>query len=875
MKKLILAGLAAVASVVLSDARGGGVTNPAWIYRPSQGVIENNDDVGVSKGYVLNVVVRDAANRTLTIGTGVGYGSAYHSFGTDEYKLPLGGRVLDLSEPIADEEGNAWTIEEFSNACFRYLYKGADGNDVTYAPFYEIVFPRELKKSTGQVLNLTAHGFDRVVMDCPDLVESIPSWSFAAVSAGGLTVNLPSLKSLAHISFNVNSSDCSSWVLTGLETISGKPFGYSQYTGTLSLPAVRTFSANFSDTGRFNRLILGTARLTLEKVADKAYCNDNTWFYLNELAVGGAPGWVVGSEAFHISGLSRVWMLGSTPTFTDGEVAFGRNRDEKTMVFYVPETEEWATILAGATKLTDEEIAAFKTAHPDWAVPFGVVAASVFQTESPQYIGTVTEDDLATLGRAASVGVNSRSQGQYGDEIVVEANGVEVTGGTVPYGTVVTVTAKPAKNTTLVSWEGKLPDGTVPTGNTFTYTATKDLSVYARFTHAWEYDAEANPQTISDGFWTLVVRNTKDRNLTLGVNGSREDGRTSTPWAYPAVMAASMKGELDLAGPIYTKGQVGNADERWTITAIVDKAFCDDNRVTSFYSPTAGLVNFGSQVFNGATAVKNMVLDCPDATSNLAPWGWEFNKSSYTRFVLKMPKVATIGYGDNTIFNLATFADTDVSEWDLSGMKTVTARGLRAGGGTGPTGDLSLPNVETIGEDAFDGWTRISSLSLGTSGTLKSIGKMLFWNPTAKNGPAAGPTKLDFGKSWDFTVDPQAFYGEFKGSNGCADNVPISLKEVWFASKAPSVEALDNILALQEVAADGTKPVKIFAPMMEKTWKALSQTFTEDERQQALAMKAEGLRVVGIYKTAAGKRVAWLVQNPNFEYYTGLCIRIR
>lgn len=873
MKKLILTGLAAVASVVLSGAQGAG--SPAWIYRPSKGVIENNNDVGVSKDYVLNVTVRDAAKRTLKIGTG-DYGSAYHNFGTDEFNLPLGGRVLDLSEPIADEDGNAWTIEEFTVNCWRYRYKDANANDATYAPFWEVVFPRELKKSSGQVLNLTTHGFDRVVMDCPELVEEIPSWSMAAVEAGGLTVNLPLIKNLEHISFNVNASDCSSWVLTGLETISGKPFGYSHYTGTLNLPALRTLSANFADTGRFNRLVAGTARLTLEKVADKSFCNANAWYSLNELAVGGAPGWVVGSEAFHISGLSRVWMLGSVPTFTDSEVAFGRNRAEKSMVFYVPDTEEWAAIRSAATQLTDDEIAAFKTAHPDWEVPFGIVGASVFQTENPQYIGTITDDDLATFGRVHYGWVSSRSQGQYGDEISVLANGVEVKDGKVPHGAVVTVTAKPAKETTVVSWEGKLPDGSIPTGNSFTYTATEDCSVYARFTHAWEYDAATEPQTISDGFWTLVVSNTKDRNLTLGVvKDNRTDGRTSSPWAYPATIPNSMKGELDLSGPIYTKGQIGNAAECWTITANCDKAFGDDNRVTSFYSPTVGLVNFGSQVFNGATAVTNMVLNCPDAIGKIAPWGYEFNRSSYDRFVLNMPKIEAIGNGTSTLFNSATFVDTDLAEWDLSGMKTVTARGLCVAGTTGPRGDLRLPNVETIGEDAFDGWTRVSSVAFGTNGTLKSIGKMLFWNPTAKNGPAAGPTKMDFGTSWDFTVDPQAFYGEFKGKNGCSDNVPIPLKEVWFASKAPSVEALDNILALQEVAEDGTKPVKIFAPMMEKTWKALSQTFTADELKQALAMKAEGLRVVGVYRTAAGKRVAWLMQNPNFEYYTGLCIRIR
>lgn len=70
--------------------------------------------------------------------------------------------------------------------------------------------------------------------------------------------------------------------------------------------------------------------------------------------------------------------------------------------------------------------------------------------------------------------------------------------GGCPIGATVSVQATAADAHTRITWEGKLPDGTTPTEAAFTFTITEETSLYVRFSHPWEYDASAEPKTISD-----------------------------------------------------------------------------------------------------------------------------------------------------------------------------------------------------------------------------------------------------------------------------------------------------------------------------------------------------------------------------------------
>ena len=835
MKKLMSAMAFAFASAAFA-------ASPAWVYYPSENIISNDDAVGKSTGYVLNVAVIDAAARTLAVGNGT-KGDAFKT---------IGGTMLDLSERIEDADGAQWMITKLNGDCLRN----------TSASYTTIVFPKELKSSSGQQLNDRPSGLTQAVFDCPLLEGALPVYFMTSCSAA--TVNLPKITSLGASSFCA-AGNVTDWNFGGVETVASGAFGWSHQTGTLNLPALKKMGRVVNNM-RYDRVNLGTARCSLQEVEDKAFASspDNTWFFTKMFVLGGAEGWTVGSAAFTANDLQRVVMLGAVPTFADSEIAFGpTNAAAKTIAFYVPKSGEWASIADAATPLAEDEITAFKTAHPTWDVPFGVVSKDVFQTANDQYLGWV--EDRGAYGYKIDVSVANRSAGQYADDsVTIKVDGEEWTSDSTafPANCEVTVTATTDANA-KISWEGTIPDGTTPTDSSFTFKLTDmfktsdAVSLNVRFTHPWEYDATA--KTISDGYWTLVVKNTSGRALQLGAEAKdRTDGRTSVPWAFPNGYATTSPAELDLTGAIYTKGKIGDANEVWTITKIMDSAFKNDTKdeastnttkaISSFYAPTT-LTSIGFQVFQNNYSMTNVVFRCPELTGTLGTWGWDFSSVPIERLVLATPKLTKI-YQDN--FGSMTLADTDLATWDLAGMKEIGSNGLLVKGGPGPSGELVLPNVETIGTAAFANWTRLSSAALGTNGTLKTVGAKIFYNNT-------GLKKLDFGQSYDFTADENAFMA--------SDTTPLALEELSFTSKkAPSVATLDALLAGRELNDDGTKPVVIYAPMTKNAWQALKSAIADDEKAEAAALAAKGVRIDGVYVTAAGKRVAWLALHPDFEY---------
>ncbi len=829
---------ACIASVLTAFAAlaaplgGGGMLGSAWVYIPSESVISNDNAVGKSTDYVLNVSVVDADEHTLAIGKGTG-GDAYCFDAEGDFK---GGTVLDLSESVADASGTTWTIVHFNKNCF---WKDD-------APFRTFVAPKELASIDSKVFgyNLSSDDIVDATFDCPYLKQINNGMSEKKFVK--LHLKVPNcVKIETYALTRLAAVDVSDWDFSGVQTIGlnalpvweGGPL-----TGTLKLPELRELAGSVFSNSKYTRMEWGNRHNTLTSVGENAF---NNAVSCEELVIGCAEGCTFGKSAVGAASLSRVWMTGAVPTFSTDDVVFGTSsHTEKSMVFYVPDTEEWATIRANATELTDDERYEFEQAHPDWEVPFGIVAADVFHTQNAQYIGTA---DLASLGVYSTISVGNRSATQYGDSVSITVDGVELASSDVPYGTEVTVTATPKNSATVISWEGKLPDGTIPTGNSFTYTATEDAAFYAVFANPWEYDADT--ATISDGYWTLKV--TAGNNNTLTVSG-KADGQTGT-------------GELNLSGKIYTKG---DSITTWTVTKIGDGAFNSDTIITSFYTPTEGLVEWGSQVFNKASAVTNAVFNCPDVTTKvLFIWGWDFGSCSLNRLVLNLPNLNRIGNNDSVagIMTEATMASSDLSEWDLSSLTYIAPRGLQAGSGNGvgPKGDLVLPNIETVRTNAFYNWKRVESAALGTNATLKVLGATIFANNTT------ALKKLDFGKSYDFTTEETTFLAN--------DTTALPLEEVWFADKAPSTTTLDNILALkgESDTALTTDSVKVFAPLSLKSWRDITTPLTDDEESAKATLKAQGYKVIGAYVKTTGERAAWLVQNPAFKYTQGFMLIIR
>ncbi len=829
---------ACIASVLTASAAlaaslgGGGILGAAWVYIPSESVISNDNAVGKSTDYVLNVSVVDADKHTLAIGKGTG-GDAYCFDDNGSFK---GGTVLDLSESVADASGTTWTIVHFNKNCF---WKDD-------APFRTFVAPKELASIDSKVFgyNLSSDDIVDATFDCPYLKQINNGMSEKKFVK--LHLKVPNcVKIETYALTRLAAVDVSDWDFSGVQTIGlnalpvweGGPL-----TGILKLPELCELAGSVFSNSKYTRMEWGNRHNTLTSVGENAF---NNAVSCEELVIGCAEDCTFAKSAVGAASLSRVWMTGAVPTFSTDDIVFGTSsHTEKSIVFYVPDTEEWATIRANATELTDDERYEFEQAHPDWDVPFGIVAADVFHTQGAQYIGTA---DLASLNAYSYVSVGNRSATQYGDSVSITVDGTELTSDDVLYGTEVTVTAKPKNSETVVSWEGKLPDGTTPTGNSFTYTATADAAFYAVFANPWEYDAEAG--TISDGYWTLKVA--AGDNNTLTVSG-KADGQTGT-------------GELNLSGKIYTKG---DSTTTWTITKIGDQSFKNDTVITSFYTPTAGLVEWGSQVFNNASAVTNAVFNCPNITTKtLFIWGYDFPYCPMDRLVLNLPNLTRIGNNDSIsgIMGSATMAASDLGEWDLSSLTFITQYGLQAGAanGVGPKGNLVLPNVETICKNAFYNWTRVESAALGTNGTLKVLGAYLFANNTS------ALKKLDFGKSYNFTTETTTFLAD--------ESTALPLEEVWFSDKAPSTTTLDNILVLKGASdtALTTDSVKVFAPLSLKSWRDVTKELTTDEASAKATLKAQGYKVIGAYVKTTGERAAWLVQNPAFKYSQGFLLYIR
>ena len=825
--------------------------NPAWVYYPSESVISNDDAVGQSTGYVLNVAVVDANAHTLQLGNG-SRGDAFKTFG---------GESLDLSERIEDVDGTQWTITQFGGDALRAT-TNADN-----APFKSITFPRELTSARGQHLNnRDSLQLTKVVLDCPEWEGPIDDYFMplsSLASGASVTVNLPKITSIGKGALCAGG-DVSNWNLTSVETVADDAFNWGNQTGTLYLPKVKNMGYA-AHSMHYDSVVLGTASCSLEEVSGSAFsAPEHTSLKTKEFVLGGAKGWKIGNKAFASRDLERVYMVGAVPTFADSDIAFGATNATdaaaRTIAFYIPKNDpEWASIAASATKLTDAEIATFKEAHPDWIVPFGVVSTDVFQTANEQYLGYI--ENRGDYGYTKSVKIANRAAGQYaGDTVSFKIDGKDWsgTGTDFPVDHEITVTATTTDENATIVWEGTLPDGTTPTGATFTFTLTDDVALNIRFTHPWEYDATA--KTISDGYWTLVVveKNTSGRELQLGAGAAdRADGRANSPWAFLNDFTATFPAELDLTGTIYTKGKVGDASETWTITKIYEKSFQNaGNALSSFYAPTT-LKEIGYQSFNGGLAsLTNVVFRCPELTGTLGVWGYDFNNAQIQRLIFETPKLTTI-YANN--FGSMALSDTDLATWDLAGLTAIGDSGMKAAG-PGPDGELVLPNIETIGAMAFINWTRLPSASLGTNGTLKTVGAKIFENNT-------GLKKLDFGKSVGFTADENAFMS--------TDTTPLALEEVYFTGTTPpSVATLDALVKGRAVGEDGSKPVVIYAPMQKSEWQALKGEMTADEQTQALALRKKGVRVEGVYVTQDGRRVVWLAMHPTC-HYSGLMLILR
>jgi len=870
LNQVVLAGALAVWAGAASGAE-----NPSWTYLPDAGVLSNSS-------WTLNVSVRDARRRTLNLGTSGTTGSAF----CKKDGAVVGAETLDLSRPIQDAQGRAWTIERIGSSVL---------ND-TASPLRTFIAPRELRE-------IGAHNFDyersaglNITFDCPYLEgekEWNNAWTLPNGFVGGSTssrlrLSIPnctkldsySLKSLAEPDAGEQ------WDLGGVRELGGTALCWIPTPESLRLPRLEKMAKGAITGGQTIRkvLSLGDGFDTLAFVGEKAW-NPDLSHPIERVFLGCAPGCVFKRYALNSTGLQRVWLTGAVPVFdaAEGEPVFGSRENDgsdtehaaaNSIVFYVPSNRVWRAVCAQATPLTEAETAAFREAHPDWDVPFGVVAPEVFRTKNPQYIGYADEAKLPRY-----IQVTTFAHRRYGDTWTVkdtvklsytvdgvpEEKSIPVGAvAEVPYGAEITLSVQTedglSRKAPTPVWEGRLPDGTVPApGREIRFNATASVSLAVGFPGEWTLarDAEEHDKgTVTDGYWTWPV--------TIGADGRSLTLAKAADSANAAVKASlAQDGELNLTGPV--SDAEGNS---WVFSAFVGQTF-SGTALTSFYAPRTLTGRSWGQTLNNHSNGKLLVFDCPDYAQDLSRL-YDFS-SSWSRTILRLPKVTKI-----TGVCGMTFGDTDLADWDLSGLKEVGAGGLAAStSGPGPRGGLDLPNVETLGDRAFANWRRVTSAALGTNGTLKTVGAFLF------AGNTNALRKVDFGRSSAFTLNEKAFY---TGAN--EQNMPIALDEIWFSGDAPGTAVLNALVAGRTVSS-GTggvaEDLKIFAPLAKPSWRPVTTPVPRELYAAKKALKqmldAEGgreYRVVGVYRTKNdGVARAWLVQNPSFAYRNGFELHFR
>ena len=772
---------------------------------------------------VWTLVVTNTVDRELVIGPG----TSHRSDGREtppwaflaDYTAPEGGADLDLSKPVytKGDEGEAWKIVQMTAKCFG----SAKG-------IASVVMPKTLVKLDSQTFN-SVDSLTNVVYDCPLLEGNATphGWDFGSSLVARFVLNVPKATGLTGPNFNGASfldTDLSTWDVSNVQTIDANAlkagYAYQEW---------KTPDGGIGPKGDLNlpnvQTIGETALMNWMRVSSVSFGTEGTLKSLGSKIFWNST-YGEGKRYVASVGPSKI-DFGKSYNFTVDAEAFLSCGDD----IPVPVKEFWFASKAPSVANIDN-LLAFRTVGDDGAKPVKIFVP--MYEETWQAVCSPLTDEEKTLAAEETV---------EGGEIV----GVyEMQDGR------------------RVAWLVNRSDLVEP---------------------SWEYDAAAG--TITDGYWTLAVSPTGNAG-ELKVTASSD------------LLTNDLSGQIDLSRSVFTKGSVGVESARWKIVEIEARAFRGAAaKLTSFYAPKT-LKTWGSQVFRDVSSLVEVVIDCPELEGSFGQEGGEFGTSNVRRFVFKAPKLEVVGNTNNNNqnrnFASCEFDDTDVSEWDLTGLKTIWAYGLQASRwecttliAGGPKGDLNLPNVVYVGKGAFDSYTRLGTLALGTNGTLEYIGETIAWNPAFNNSHnsdkaninvADGPTKLDFGMSYNFTVHPQAFYAELPNKSGSGLGIRMPIQEVWFSDKAPSIETLDRILVLQTVAEDGTKPVKIFAPMGQRTWKNVCSDFTEDEAVQAEALRKEGYNVIGVYETTGTDdqpkvRCAWLVQNPNFELITGFTIRIR
>ena len=527
---------------------------------------------------------------------------------------------------------------------------------------------------------------------------AINDWS-ASAPRNRMVVDLPKVASIGKYSFGTTSSNTGSDAdfgevnLPKLATIGEAAFNLCLARGTLSLPAAATIvKSAFYGNDNMEEAILGTGGNTLASIATKAFAAKGTRGSLKRVTLGCAAGLTISvTDIFNKQPLEVVTFSGAVPTISAATA--WPDAAANTMVFVIPEGDAaWASIVSGATPLTEVERKAYHTAHPDHPIPFGTVAASAFKTHYAQYVAYSGSDK----GCALKVERNTF----FDDTVSISTDWTPFADGTYPKGTVATLTATPNATGTFKRWYGDV-DKESRTNQTITVTLTGDIWLYARIVHPWTLAADK--LTATDGNFTVncSVLDESKRTLTLGA--------ASASGLYASSDMGS--GIIDLGGTV-TKADDGTV---WTFSAMPGGTGVWGGKANVeglLFPGTLANASWG-QSFNGGSSYRLIILDEPFLYWNIRDW--YFVQSRLTHIIIDCPNLQ--GFTGQTSFWRATMEGTKFDWWDLSGVKSIHANAFMVLETpltfAQASGTISLPSMRDMAGAPLRRMTNLEGVVLG------------------------------------------------------------------------------------------------------------------------------------------------------------------
>jgi hypothetical protein len=672
-------------------------SHPKWTYYSAN--IAGNPSTG-SEACLTDgrwILKSSWANSAIQIGNYTASNIAYDGGYMGEY--------LDLYDGVstAANNGAKWNIAQFVYG----LKADASGKSPRV-----IVHSNKLvtQNSTAGMQNLQP---EELVFDAAGITR-LAKWSRPnePEKVKKMFLSFPGLQTIDEYGYGSTSkgigeeTDFADVVLPALRHVGEYGMAKMLARGTLELPAIVAVSNNaFYGCDNMEELRLSAERNTLAHIGSWTFGAEGQLGSLRRVTLGCADGFVFSSTGvFSRQPLEIVTFTGAVPGFTAATV--WPDTAANTMVFAIPEgVAAWDAVAAAATPLSEEQRRACHAAHPDWPIPFGVVAPSVFNSNHSQY--------LAYIGHDSGVSLAVERDTFFDDTVAITSDWAPFADGTYPKGTTITLSVTPNANGTFVKWYGDVARDEEESA-TITIKLDSDKWVYARIVHPWTLAADK--ATMSNGNFTVncSVVDESARTLQVGISW-----RTGVGGIYANDDGC---GVLDLGGPI----TMGGEGSQWTVARMSsgDAAWAAPTsaKVDVFITPstlTSAYDNSATAALNatGAGAYSTVILDEPNASW---PWTRNWYCAQGTRLrhlVLRLAKLTAMS-AQYSFSGCSGLTATKLDWWDLGSLSSIGSDSWRIGStASSPrlpaSGTLSLPSYRSIAGTEFQSMANVESFVLG------------------------------------------------------------------------------------------------------------------------------------------------------------------